>query len=218
MELTANELSAVRRTQGSNPCLSAKQYERNQVCREPTSLPLRTICYTGAMKKKRTARSRRPAAPKAAPQNALIFSASDSHDHPKNQLWYLGISILSLAALAALFQAGEYLLMLVVVALTLAVFRLAGVGAKERTVRLTDRGLTYGDEFFPYFQLRAFWLAENDGAVSVYIERLNLSPTLHFIVPENRAEALVEFLVEHLPWHHHKNEPLGDRLGRLLRF
>ena len=170
------------------------------------------------MKKKRATRSRRPAAPKPALQPSLIFSAQDSHDHPKNQLWYLGIAILTLAALAGLYQAGEYLLMLVMVALALAVFRLAGVGVKEHQVRLTDRGVTYGDEFFPYFQLRAFWLAEHAGVVSVYIERLNLSPSLHFIVPESRAESLVEFLVDHLPWHHHKNEPLGDRLGRLLRF
>ncbi len=170
------------------------------------------------MKKKRAAHSKRVAAPKPTVTTGLTFQADDAHDHPKNQLWYIGIGLLLFAALAGLYQAGEYLLMAVVIALAAAIFRLAGVNAKERQVRLTERGLSYGDNFFAYFQLRAFWVAEHADNVSIYIERLNFGPTLHFVVPQNRAEQAVEYLVDHLPWHHHRNEPLGDRLGRLLRF
>jgi len=170
------------------------------------------------MKKKRPSRAKHqiPATPQSTA--SLTFNVHDSHHHSKNNLWYLGIAILALAAMAGLYQAGEYLLMAVVVALAAAMFRLAGVGARQHEIRLNERGLTFGDDFYPYFQLRAFWLAEHAGVVSIYVERLNFSPTLHFVVPENRAEAVVEYLVDHLPWHHHRNEPLGDRLGRLLRF
>jgi hypothetical protein len=169
------------------------------------------------MKKKRSHRTKHSATESTA-GSSLIFVAQDSHQHHKNQLWYLGIGLLLLAALAGLFQAGEYLLMAVVVALAAAVFRLAGVRGGEWQVRLTERGITYGDDFFAYFQMKAFWVAEHNETVSIYIERLNLAPMLRFIVPENRAEQAVEFLMDHLPWHHHRNEPLGDRLGRLLRF
>lgn len=170
------------------------------------------------MKKKRRHSTKRHRPAPSESTSILNFAARDSHDHPKNQLWYIGIGVLLLAALAGLYQAREYLLMLVVVALGAAVFRLAGVSSREQTVSITDRGITFGDTFYPYFQLRAFWLAEHDGTVGVYFERLNFSPTLHFIVPENRAEELVEYLADRLPWHHHRNEPLGDKLGRLLRF
>jgi len=148
----------------------------------------------------------------------LSFAAKDAHHHPKNHFWYIGIGLLGLAGIALLYQAGEYLLMVGVVALLLAMFRLAHVEPSQRQVRLTDRGLYWGDEFLPYFHLRAFWVAETEGLINVYIERLNTSPTLHFLIPSNRLEELVSFLSDHLPWHSHRNEPVSDRLGRLLRF
>ncbi len=168
------------------------------------------------MKKKRPARAGRPKP--APPSTVLRFAAHDSHHHRKNSLWYVGIGLLFVAVLAALYQAGEYLLMAVAGAAVLALFRLADLGVRERDIQISEHGVTFGDEFWSFFQLRAFWAAEHADSVSIYIERLNWAPTVHFIVPHARAEEVVQLLADHLPWHDHRSEPLGDRLGRLLRF
>lgn len=154
-----------------------------------------------------------------APQEEvdLTFSAKDFPHHPKNHFWFVGMGILALAALIFLYQTGEYQLMLVVAALMLVIFRLARLESPHRQVRLTPRGVYWGDEFYPYFKLRAFWIATANGTNSVYIERLNFSPTLHLIVPESRLEELVLFLADYLPIHPHRNEPLADKFNRLLR-
>lgn len=148
----------------------------------------------------------------------LTFAAKDFPHHPKNNFWYIGIGILLSVAMVLLLRAGEYLLVGVVVALALAVFQLGRLEPKQRQARFNGRGFYWGDEFYPYHKLRAFWVAETPTGANVYIERLNFSPTVHIVIPINRLEELVAFLAQQLPWHAHRNEPLGDRLGRILRF
>ncbi|QQG49767.1 MAG: hypothetical protein HZB70_03155 [Candidatus Berkelbacteria bacterium] len=153
-----------------------------------------------------------------SPEYDLTFSAKDFPHHPKNHFWYIGIGLLAFALLAALYRSGEYLLMAVVVATVIAVFRLAPLEPQTRQVKFDHRGLTWGSEFYPYFRLRAFWIAETNTSAKIYIERLNLSSTLHFVVPDSRLDELVIFLADYLPWHHHRNEPISERLNRLMRF
>lgn len=148
----------------------------------------------------------------------LTFSAKDFPHHPKNHFWYIGIGLMAFALLAALFRAEEYLLMLVVAALAIAMFRLAPLEPQSRQVKFDHRGMTWGSEFFPYFRLRAFWITQTGETTNIYIERLNMASTLHFVVPDSRLEELIIFLADYLPWHHHRNEPVSDRLNRLLRF
>jgi hypothetical protein len=161
--------------------------------------------------------------PSAAPRQReaafeLVFTAQDFPHHPKNQFWYIGIGLLLAVALVLLLSVEEYLLAAVVVALSLAVFQLARVEPRHRSARFSDRGLYWGDEFYPYYKLRAFWVAETSVGANVYIERPGFSPSIHFVVPLGRVDELVVYLAEYLPWHSHRNEPLNDRLSRLLRF
>ncbi len=148
----------------------------------------------------------------------FTLEASDFHHYRKNNYWYIGIGLLLVLSLVLAFYFKNYLLSLVTVAFGLALFRLAGLEPGSRKVVVDENGVTWGDTFVPYHQAKAFWVSSSHDQANVYIERLNLSSTLHFVIPGNQADQLVSFLSVFLPWHEHKGEPLPDMVNRLLRF
>ncbi len=147
----------------------------------------------------------------------LEFQAKDWQQHPKNSFWYLGMGILLVGLLVAAITFGQYLLALVVVAAAVAIFRLHDLSPPSRKVKLTKKGLTWGDRFFGYHQLRAFWLAQQGGRATLYLERLNLAPAISVVIPAQSVEPTAAFLSEFLPYHTHRSEPLSDRLSHLLK-
>jgi len=169
------------------------------------------------MKKKAVDRHprRRVAAPKSA---ELEITVREFHHHPKDQFWYVGVGLLLTAVAVGLAWTGNYLLTVVVVALGLAVFRLANVHPQTKSIRLTASGLYWGDQFFGFHQFKGFWLSETDLNIAFYLERPNLAPLISFIVPTPKADELILMLSHQLPHHYHKGEPLSDRLSRLARF
>ncbi len=148
---------------------------------------------------------------------SLEFKAKDWHHHQKNQFWYLGIGLLLVGLVVLALAFGEYLLSVVVLAAGVAIFRLGNLTPGARTIKLTSRGIYWGDRFFGYHQIRAFWIAEQAGKVTLYLERLNLAPAISFVIPSNEAEHALAYLGSQLPYHSHRGEPLGDRLSRFLK-
>ncbi|HSX41759.1 MAG TPA: hypothetical protein VLE93_00215 [Candidatus Saccharimonadales bacterium] len=147
---------------------------------------------------------------------SLEFTAKDWHHHPKNQFWYLGMGLMLAGFLVLALVFGQYLLAVVIVAVGVAIIRIGNLTPGARTIKLTTKGVTWGDRFFGYHQLRAFWVAEQADKTTLYLERLNLSPAISFVIPNHSAPQALAFLGSQLPYHSHKGEPLGDRLSRLL--
>ncbi|MDO8650533.1 MAG: hypothetical protein Q7K33_04490 [Candidatus Berkelbacteria bacterium] len=157
--------------------------------------------------------------PKKVEENepSIRFESLEFPHHAKNELWYIGIGLLLLVGLFASISTKNYLFALVVVAAGIAIFRLAHLKPGSRKVEITPRGVLWGDQFWGYHQLKSFWISEAAGAVTVYLERPNLKPMLHFTVPDHQVEQVLLVLSLELPFHAHKDEPIPDRFARLLR-
>ena len=147
----------------------------------------------------------------------IAFDSNEFPHHIKNELWYIGIGLLLLVGVLASISTRNYLFALVIVAGGLAIFRLAPLRPKTRKIEITPRGIGWGEQFWGYHQLKSFWAAEVNGTVTVYLERLNLASLIHFDVPDDRVDDVLVVLSLELPFHAHKNEPVPDRLARLLR-
>lgn len=162
--------------------------------------------------------SHRQTAQDKVPQEPTItFESPEFPHHSKNELWYLGICLLLLVGLIISINAKNYLLSSVVVAAGIAIFRLAHLRPNFKKIEITQRGVGFGETFFSYHQLKNFWIAESNDVITVYLERPNLSPIIHFVVPDNKVESTLLALSLELPFHAHKNEPIPDRFARLLR-
>lgn len=169
----------------------------------------RVFCYHKTMKRHRA---------KAAKKTAIIeITAKEFRQHTKNQFWYIGVSLMLLAFIYLTIVSQDYLMTAVVVAVGIAIFRLHNLRPGTKRVRLATSGVHWGDRFFAYHQLRAFWLATTGGQITIYLERLNLAAPISFVVPTYQAEPVIDYLTHHLPWHSHRYEPLSERLSRLLK-
>ncbi len=171
---------------GSNPTLSAKLF-----------------CYTSFMVNKSSGKH-------------LLIESAELPNRPKNSLWYLGVGILLLGFLIVTFYSRDYLLMAVVVAAGVAVFRLANQHSETKKVAFSDAGVDWGGKSLPYHHFKAFWLGFHDGQYNLYLDQTNWRPNLSLMIAEKDIEPLAEILGAHLPFHAHKNVPLPDRFSRLL--
>lgn len=149
--------------------------------------------------------------------HSLKLHGQELPHHKKNHFWYLGIGLLLVSLLILTLRSSDYTLALVVVAAGIAIFRLADVASVSRDVQLTERGVYWGDQFLPYHQLRAFWLAVVEGRSTLYLQPLGGRSILHLIVPTHRVGEVTDYLDQFLPWHDAKSEPLADRVSRWLR-
>lgn len=147
----------------------------------------------------------------------ISFDSREFAHHNKNSLWYLGIGLLLLAGLALALGARNYSFSLVVIAAGIAIFRLAHLRPGSRTITLAPRGLTWGDKFFGYHHFKAFWISEASGQVTAYLEQPNFAPVIHFEIPDDKVEDTLTVLSLELPFHEHKDEPISDRVARMLR-
>ena len=159
----------------------------------------------------------RPAAKHSPESSGAEFLSRDFPQYRKNSLWYFGIGILALGLAILAINYRNYLMAAVVVAASLAIYSNGNLTPKSRRVRVSERGVMWGDEFLGYHQLKAFWLSRQGDQTAIYLERPNLSPDIHLYLPDAPAEQVIVTLATYLPFHHHRDEPIGDRFSRLLR-
>lgn len=168
--------------------------------------------------KKLTKRQSKPQPRKVVEKELTIgFASPEFSHHSKNELWYLGITLLLMVGLIVSLTAKNYLLASVVVAAGLAIFQVAHLRPGSTKVEINPRGVRWGDRFFGYHQLKNFWISQSDGVITVYLERPNFAPIIHFAVPDEKVEAVLSVLSLELPFHEHKDEPIPDRFARFLR-
>jgi len=148
---------------------------------------------------------------------SLEFSSHEFAHHDRNHYWYIGISILLLAFLFLTIYTGDYLLSAVVVAVAVAIFRLAGIKPSQKKVSLTDHSVSWGDKEYSYNNFRAFWVGTHGNEYTVYLERLNFQSSISFNVDDKELENALDILSCQLPFHQHRNTPLPEKMGRFFK-
>src|SRR3990167_4049798 len=104
---------------------------------------------------------------------SIRFESLEFPHHAKNELWYIGIGLLLLVGVFASISTKNYLFALVVVAAGLALFRFTHLEPGNRKVEISPKGVSWGEGFWGYHQLKGFWIGEVKDVVTVYIERPN---------------------------------------------
>lgn len=147
----------------------------------------------------------------------VVVTAQDFPHRPKNNFWFVGVVTLSVAGGYVAIMAKDYLMLAVVIAAAIALLRVAGFAPSTRTIRLNDRGITWGEKFYGYHQLKAFWVVPHDDSVSVHLERPNANLSISFVIGVGEVDEVLTVLDRHLPHHQHRSEPIGERFARLIR-
>jgi len=123
---------------------------------------------------------KKPPAKKTESSSHISFSTKEFVQHERNQFWYVGIGLLLVAVIYLAIIYKNYFFAAALMAAGIAIFRLAHLEPQSREVRLTDKGVHWGKDFFGYHKLRSFYLARAGEHSLIYFERLNFSPAISF--------------------------------------
>jgi hypothetical protein len=131
--------------------------------------------------------------------------------------WYWSLGILSIAAAVAAIAFGNILFAIVILlaAVTLAVFALRGPSTFAYTVG--PRGIRINDELYPYSTLESFYLDEDaPGDVELLLKTQHtFAPLIVVPVPEEYVDIVDQYLNERL-LEEYLEEPFLNKLFELV--
>lgn len=157
------------------------------------------------------------AVPPVGPDGYITWSASEFIMHQKGWLWYVLLSVCTLAisTIVYLITKDEMTTgVLVVVGVLLGT--IAARKPLELDYRLDATGLTVGNRQYPYVNYRSFAVLE-EGAFSklmlVPFKRFGLSVTVYYHPADENK--IVDIVAKHLPLEERKKDLLDRMLWRL---
>jgi hypothetical protein len=148
------------------------------------------------------------------------WKISEYQKFDRGRRWYLGVGLLAAALIAYAIISANYLFALIIVLFGIILFLQEMNEPAELDFAITNTGVVIGTKFYTYSELDKYWIIYNPPEVKmIYFEPKNvfkhrLSADLGEIDPVEVREYLNQFLYEDLD---KEDEPLSDRLGRLLK-
>ncbi len=131
--------------------------------------------------------------------STLSWRASEHQHIERGGDWYwaLGIVALSCALTAVLFGNVLFAVVIVVAAATFGI--IASQPPRVLDFALTEDGLSIGDEFYPYTDMRAFWIEDTDEPLLLIDTPRFMTPDLAVPLNHEQAPAVHAILAERVP-------------------
>jgi len=153
-------------------------------------------------------------------EEIFSWTVDEYERHERGPLWYV-IAFLVGVSLVLYAIVTQNFLFAIIIIMSGVIIGLSSLREPQRVLfRMTTRGIGMGREFFPYKDLRSFWiLYEPPLNKDLYVDFRNpLTPHLKISLedqdPVEIRKTLLEFLREELS---QEQEPLTDLLGRVLK-
>lgn len=153
-------------------------------------------------------------------QRAIFqWTAPEYIQHERGPKWFLiaGV-ILAIVILVSLLTRNWTLAIAIVVLAAVYEFTRRQHPPKEIDIRITDLGIHAGHMFFPYSNIRAFWLFYENGIKTLHlsIHRRLFSDVIIQLADQDPA-VIREYLVGQIPEWEGKHERVTDVILRLLK-
>lgn len=133
---------------------------------------------------------------------SIISWTAPSHIHiEKNQDWFWGVGIVSLAISVACFLFGNVIPGVFVIVAAVALVLHAASPAHELVCHINDRGIVIGDTLYPFLDLDSFWIAHDVEPAKILLKSRKLMMPLIVIFtgdadPEKIRAVLLKYIAE----------------------
>ncbi len=171
-----------------------------------------------------------PAETASSEQPILVWESDEFDQYDRDHRWYVVVGVIgAVLAVGAILQAvlmGHGLLDLlsgVLVAIvfllaTYVVLRHADDNPRRLTYSITKLGINVGDTFYPYNELKLFWVIYKPPVKTLSIQRVNrFKPLIKANLAELDPLAVKNALKQYLPEDPKREEDLLDKFGRFIR-
>lgn len=150
----------------------------------------------------------------------ISWRAFEHHhkEHTSDWYWALGIATLSSAFIALLLSNVLFALVIALAGLTLGLVAMRT--PEEMGFELTHRGLTAHREFFPFSDMRAFWIAPDQfGEPHLFVDTPRImTPDVIIPIPEEYRDEIRSMLLDAGVVEREMSEPIPHQILEFFGF
>lgn len=141
--------------------------------------------------------------------------------YARSRAWYITAGVVAAALLIYAFKTSNLLFAIIIVMLAINIMVLNTLGEPgEMRFALTERGVVWGANYYPYIEVSNFWIVYQPPAVkNIYLEFKSFAkPRIQVPLGDQNPIAVREFLKKFVREDATRNdEPGSDYLGRVLK-
>ncbi|MEK7075956.1 MAG: hypothetical protein AAB948_04155 [Patescibacteria group bacterium] len=153
-------------------------------------------------------------------KNEIYTWSTQEFDHyEKGTGWYLTFSIIALLLVGYEVYMRDWMAALTIIVAIIAIYFFSKQQPREIDIVITDKGINVANVYFPYHNIKRFWIIYHQQAqqlhfeTTAYLNRFVIVP-LNGINPTEVSDILKKHLPESTP----NRETVAQRLARWLRF
>ncbi len=154
-------------------------------------------------------------------QNNEIYTwtTKEFDHHEKGTGWYMTLGIIALLMIGYEIFMHDWMAALTIAVAMLAIYFFSKQEPKEIEVLITGKGISVGDVYFPFHNIKRFWVVYHEKAQQLHFETTAYLNRF-VVIPLNGMDPseVSEILKKHLPESTPNRETVAQKLARRLRF
>ena len=166
----------------------------------------------------------------SAGHEMIRFSVQEFEHYNRSPLWFIVSFVVFAGALSIAILVTEYLLAIIILISFIVFHQLALLSPKIVDVFLSERGLGYGNTFYPWAAFKSYMVSHHNTHTFIYLQPLaHLAHNVRIPLParkqfstnkrseETEQDVFLKILRSVLPEQLHGRMTLSDRLQRVIR-
>lgn len=150
----------------------------------------------------------------------ITWEAWEFQHYPKNIGWYVTVISISIIVIAFFIFIEKDIFAGVSLAIISLLILIFSKQLPQRvTIELTNKGVHFGNLFYPYKQIKHFWVVYNDRHKSLnFTTSAYVNNTLIIQLDEQKPEEVTEYLIQYLPEHTETQETITQKIAHHTKF
>ncbi len=152
--------------------------------------------------------------------NNISWEAWEFKHYPKNIGWYVTVISISVIVVAFfIFVQNDIFAAVSLGIIALLILAFSKQMPQRVTIELTSKGVHFGNLFYPYKQIKHFWVVFNDRHKTLNFQTsAYVNNSLIIQLDEQNPEEVTDFLIAYLPEHPETEETITQKIMHHTKF
>ena len=153
-------------------------------------------------------------------QNSISWEAWEFKHYPKSLGWYVTlVSVCILLIGFFIIVESDIFAAVCLGIITILIIIFSRQLPQKVDIKLTEKGLHFGNLFYPYKQIKHFWVVNNERHKTVNLYTSALINNVVILELENQdPEEVRDFLIKYIPEHHQSEETPAQKVMHRFKF
>jgi hypothetical protein len=152
-------------------------------------------------------------------QAPITWQAAEFKHYEKNAGWYVTLIAMAILIVAFFALQGDIFAAVTTGILALIVIFFSRVKPQDVDIELSHRGIKFGTVFYPYKQIKHFWVVHNEHHKTVNFHTTTyVNNILILELGDQTPDEIREYLLQHLPEHEETEATTAQKIMHRLKF